>query len=51
MGIRMLKSAKEEGKTTIDSHLELECNTKVGAEMEKMNGKVYKRYRIYQKDL
>jgi len=51
MGIKMLKSAKEEGKTTIDSHLELEYNTKVRAEMEKMGGKVYKRYRLYQIDL
>lgn len=51
MGIKLLASAKEEGKTTIDSHLELDYNTKVRAEMEKMNGKVYKRYRIYQKDL
>lgn len=51
MGIKMLASAKAEGKTTIDSHLELEYNTQVRAEMEKMGGKIYKRYRIYQKDL
>jgi hypothetical protein len=51
MGIKILESAKKEGKTIIDSHLELEYNTKVRAEMEKMGGKVYKRYRIYQKDL
>ncbi len=51
MGIKMLASAKAAGKTTIDSHLELEYNTQVRAEMEKMGGKVYKRYRIYQKDL
>ena len=29
----------------------LEYNTKVRAEMEKLGGKVYKRYRVYQKDL
>lgn len=51
MGLKLLASAKAAGKTTIDSHLELEYNTKVRAEMEKMGGKVYKRYRIYQKDL
>ena len=51
MGIKMLESAKAAGKTTIDSHLELEYNTKVRAEMEKMDGKVYKRFRIFQKDL
>jgi len=29
----------------------LETNLKVRAEMEKMNGEVYKRYRIYQRGL
>lgn len=51
MGIKLMESAKKEGKTTIDTHLELEYNTKVRAEMEKMGGVVYKRFRIYQKDL
>lgn len=51
MGIRLIQSAKKSGKTTIDSHLELEYNTKVRAEMEKMGGVVYKRFRIYHKDL
>jgi ribosomal protein S18 acetylase RimI-like enzyme len=51
MGIKLLESAKAAGKTTIDTHLELEYNTKVRAEMEKMGGKVYKRFRIYQKAL
>jgi hypothetical protein len=47
----MLDSARKEGKTVIDSHLELETNTKVRAEMERMGGVVYKKYRIFQKDL
>jgi len=51
MGIKMLESTKKYGKTVIDSHLELENNTRVRAEMERMGGVVYKRYRIYQKDL
>lgn len=51
MGIRLIQSAKKSGKTTIDSHLELEYNTKVRAEMEKMGGVVYKRFRIYQKKI
>lgn len=51
MGIKMLESAKFAGKTTIDTHLELEYNTLVRAEMERMGGKVYKRFRIYQKPL
>jgi len=49
MGIKLIESAKKAGKVVIDSHLELETNVKVRAEMEKMGGEVYKRYRIYQK--
>jgi GNAT superfamily N-acetyltransferase len=51
MGIKLIESAKKAGKVVIDSHLELESNLKVRAEMEKMGGQVYKRYRIYQKIL
>lgn len=51
MGIKMLDSARLMGKTTIDTHLELETNVKVRAEMEKMGGIVYKRFRIFQKDI
>lgn len=51
MGIKLIESAKRAGKTVMDSHLELEHNLKVRAEMEKMGGQVYKRYRIYQKAL
>lgn len=51
MGVKMIASAHEQGKTVIDSHLELETNTKVRAEMEKMGGRVYKRFRIFRKDL
>ena len=51
MGIKLIESAKKAGKVVIDSHLELESNLKVRAEMEKMGGQVYKRYRIYQKSL
>jgi hypothetical protein len=35
----------------MDSHLELESNTKVRAEMERAGGKVYKRFRIFMKQL
>lgn len=51
MGVKMLESAIKAGKTVIDSHLELEYNVKVRAEMEKMGGRVYKRFRIFGKDL
>ncbi len=51
MGVKLMQSAIIQGKTVIDSHLELEYNTKVRAEMEKMGGRVYKRFRIFGKDL
>lgn len=51
MGVKMLESAIAQGKTTIDSHLELEHNTKVRAEMEKIGGAIYKRFRIFGKNL
>ena len=49
MGLSLVRSAKETGKKVMDSHLELEYNTKVRAEMEKFGGKVYKKFRIFQK--
>ncbi len=51
MGLSLVRSAKEAGKKVMDSHLELEYNTKVRAEMEKFGGKVYKKFRIYQRDI
>jgi hypothetical protein len=51
MGVKMFESAHKLGKTTMDSHLELENNTKVRAEMEKVGGRVYKRFRIFSKAL
>lgn len=49
MGLSLVRSAKETGRKVMDSHLELEYNTKVRAEMEKFGGKVYKKFRIFQK--
>jgi hypothetical protein len=51
MGLSLVRSAKETGKKVMDSHLELEYNTKVRAEMEKFGGKVYKKFRIFQRDI
>ena len=51
MGSKMIESAIEGGLEYVDSHLELEDNHKVRAEMERMGGKVYKRYRIFGKNL
>jgi hypothetical protein len=49
MGTKMLETASRRGIRMINSHLELETNTKVRAEMERMGGAVWKRYRIYGK--
>jgi len=51
MGVKMMESATAQGKTLIDSHLELEYNKNVRAEMEKMGGVVYKRFRVFGKEL
>jgi ribosomal protein S18 acetylase RimI-like enzyme len=51
LGSAMLDSARKQGLKYIDSHLEMESNTKVRAEMEYMGGKVYKTYRVYGKVL
>jgi len=51
MGVRMILSAQKAGFEVMDTHHELESNVKVRAEMEKMGGKLYKRYRVYQKNL
>jgi len=51
MGVRMILSAHEAGLEFMDTHHELESNVKVRAEMEKMGGRLYKRFRVYQKKL
>lgn len=51
LGVSLLKEAIRAGMTHLDSHLEMETNTKVRAEMEKMGGVVYKKYRIFYKNL
>lgn len=51
MGVGMIMSAQEAGFKVMDTHHELESNVKVRAEMERMGGKLYKKYRVYQKAL
>jgi hypothetical protein len=51
MGVAMLDSARKARLHHIDSHLEMESNKKVRAEMEYMGGEVYKTYRVYGKPL
>jgi hypothetical protein len=51
MGAKILTSAREAGFEYLDSHHEMETNVKVRAEMERMGGQVYKRFRVFQKNL
>jgi hypothetical protein len=51
LGAAMICSAQRAGFEYMDSHHELETNTRMRAEMERMGGWVYKRYRIFQRVL
>ena len=51
MGVRMIESALKAGYEVMDTHHEMETNVKVRAEMEKVGGKIYKKYRVFQKAL
>ncbi|MDW7760822.1 MAG: hypothetical protein SCM96_09310 [Acidobacteriota bacterium] len=51
MGVRMLKSAQAAGLEIIDTHHEMETNVKVRGEMERMGGTIYKRFRVFSKNL
>jgi len=49
MATKLIGSAIKLGYKRIDSHLELESNLAVRAEMERLGGKVYKRFRVFEK--
>jgi hypothetical protein len=51
MGYTTLVAARKAGFEFADSHHEMEDNLKVRAEMERLGGQVYKRFRIYKKEL
>lgn len=51
MGYRMFEQAQAAGIEYLDSHHELESNIAMRSEMERVGGKIYKKYRIYQKTL
>jgi len=51
VGAAVLESARKQKMKFLDSHLEMESNTRVRAEMEHMAGKVYKTYRVFGKTL
>jgi hypothetical protein len=51
LGSKIIESAHKRRIEVIDSHLILENNYKSRAELEKLGGVLYKKYRIYQKAL
>jgi hypothetical protein len=51
MGVKMFQTAIERGMEYMDTHLELEDNIKMNAEFKFMGKELYKRYRIYKKEL
>jgi len=51
MGVKMIQSALDAGYEFMDTHHEMEANVKVRAEMERMGGQIYKKFRVYQKAL
>ena len=51
MGVKMIESAPRPATRYMDTHHEMETNVKVRAEMERVGGKIYKKYRVFQKTL
>jgi hypothetical protein len=51
MGVKTILSASEAGMKMMDTHHEMEANVKVRAEMERMGGVIYKKYRAFYKML
>jgi hypothetical protein len=51
MGIKILIAAHEAGYEMMDTHHEMEANVKVRAEMERLGGTIYKKFRAFYKML
>lgn len=51
MAMALIKTASEKGMTYMDSHLILETNRTMRAECEKLDGELYKRFRVFVKQL
>lgn len=51
MAKAMLQSAREFNLTIMDSHLVWEENKRMRAEYERLDGEIYKRYRVFEKDI
>jgi GNAT superfamily N-acetyltransferase len=51
LGMGLLGTARQRGFTHLDSHLIMERNTRMRAQLERLGAMVWKRYRVYQKAL
>jgi len=51
MGISLIESARKADFKTLETHLILENNTKMRSEFERLKVPVYKRFRVYRKDI
>lgn len=51
LGVSLFSSAKMLGMEVVDTHLILEENIKMRREIERIDGEIYKKYRIYSSDL
>ena len=51
LGVHLMAAARDRGLRCIDSHLVLETNHRMRAELDRLGGHVWKRYRIYTKAL
>lgn len=49
MGISLFDAARTHGFTHLDSHLIMERNTRMCAELERLGARVWKRYRVYER--
>lgn len=51
LGIPLFETARQRGCTHLDSHLVMERNTRMRAELERLGAVVWKRFRVFEKKL
>jgi len=50
LAVKLFESANKEGLKYLDSHVVMEENKRMRAEMERLGANIYKKYRIYRKN-
>ncbi len=51
LGVELMAEARRRGMEVMDSHLVLESNVRMRAELERLGASIYKRYRVFQRTL